>query len=362
LKSTIEDESVRSLHLRQRHFAWNTAAAFVFGVVFFAVLATIAIFIPNPSEFQVLVFRVILATSGAGIGGAMPGLVIATIGPYFRGGGAMALFLIVYAVNPPAIITDFAPYDESLRRAQSQLEMKGYNSALTFFEKARQARPNSWEPPYGIGRVYYEEGNYAAAADSLEEAFNLTKKKDGTLVYGIMMAHEGLGQYDAALRDLGVAETLMARDTPLYADLVFDRGLLNLILWVREDAPKETTRYENSEQAFDDFLERGYKPEQWAHYNLACLKATRAQDNTLQPREIEMLRSRANQELEQSVKQLIENSSSAKAPIQRQLMKQLLQSPERAFGKPGEPIPCPAMITSWKSEKRSISDLIVSLD
>lgn len=66
-----------------------------------------AIKVPNPSEFQIWVFRVVLSMGGAFFGAALPGF-IELDGKFgevmIRAGGAIVFFLILYLINPPSRI------------------------------------------------------------------------------------------------------------------------------------------------------------------------------------------------------------------------------------------------------------------
>ncbi len=87
---------------------WEKIAVFAFGVIFIGFMLGLAVFIPNPTGFQIFVFRVVLALAASGIGAVVPGLLHVEWKPrrlpYIRAGGAVALFVIVYSVNPPALI------------------------------------------------------------------------------------------------------------------------------------------------------------------------------------------------------------------------------------------------------------------
>jgi len=83
---------------------WDKIAAFTFGVTFFIVMLGVSVALPSPTETQWFVFRVILAAAAAGFGAVVPGLIIVHVGSRIRAGGAIALFVLVYAVNPPKLI------------------------------------------------------------------------------------------------------------------------------------------------------------------------------------------------------------------------------------------------------------------
>lgn len=87
---------------------WQKIAALVVGATFAVVLLILAVRIPNPTEFQLLVFRVVLALAAASLAAAIiPGLIkleskteLYTV----SAGGALGVFLLIYLVNPPARI------------------------------------------------------------------------------------------------------------------------------------------------------------------------------------------------------------------------------------------------------------------
>src|SRR5262245_57319445 len=52
---------------------WEKIAAFAFGVVFVLVLLGVAFAAPNPTDFQLFVFRIVLALAAAGVAAVIPG-------------------------------------------------------------------------------------------------------------------------------------------------------------------------------------------------------------------------------------------------------------------------------------------------
>lgn len=345
--------------LRNPH-RWELVAVFIFGVVFLATLLIIAIVTPNPTEFQIFIYRVVLAIAAAGIGALIPGVIVVNIRPYIRAGGAIVVFVIIFWFNPPALVTSFTPFEEAVRRGEAALAADSHTAAISFFDKARQAKPESWIPYYGLGRAYYKQGNFALASEQFEKAFELGGRKDGSIAYVMATAQDGLKQYEAAEKNLVLAAELLPSDSQLVNEVIFDRGLVNLILWLNRDAPRDTQRYRDAEFAFQNFIERRGLPLHWARYSLACLKATRGEDESLSPADVAALRAEANDKLEQAVKELAVYQSS-KAPLQRQMMRSLLLTPEKWARKPGEPTACPALIRSWAGARGSIDMLAAAL-
>ncbi len=87
---------------------WEKIGAFAFGIIFIVTMLIIAAIFPEPTDFQIFIFRVVLALAASGIGAVMPGFLHVEWDqkylPYIRAGGAIALFVIVYLVNPPGLI------------------------------------------------------------------------------------------------------------------------------------------------------------------------------------------------------------------------------------------------------------------
>jgi hypothetical protein len=87
---------------------WDRPVLVTIAVLFLLMILGIAIFIPTPTEHQQLVFRVLLALGAGGFGALIPGVIGFRHGA-FRAGGALALFVIVYLVDPSALVASSAP-------------------------------------------------------------------------------------------------------------------------------------------------------------------------------------------------------------------------------------------------------------
>lgn len=85
-------------------YGWELIAIFSFGVVFVIVLVLVALTLPSPTEFQQLIFRIVLALAAAGIGALIPGLLTIRIKNLLRAGGALGVFVVVYFFNPATYV------------------------------------------------------------------------------------------------------------------------------------------------------------------------------------------------------------------------------------------------------------------
>lgn len=90
--------------------SWMAIVSVVSALVFFILLVVIALALPNPTPFQLYIFRVILALAAASFGATIPGFIRIDVPLWGKGliraGGALALFVLIYMVNPPEIIKE----------------------------------------------------------------------------------------------------------------------------------------------------------------------------------------------------------------------------------------------------------------
>lgn len=342
------------------HRNWEIAAAFSFGVIFLATVLALVVIIPSPTELQIFVFRLVLALAAGGVGAVLPGFIVVRATPYARAGGALALFVMVYSFNPPGII-ESRSFENYMQRADRAAAAGNSEAALDFYATAGQINPKRWEPIYGRGRVEFDHGSYAQAALDFSDAFVRQGKTDGSIAYSTSMAQEGLEQYSEEENSLMSARKLLSPDSSLSREVTFDLGRLNLIMWMKTNAPRDSPRYRNAETAFRAHLEHPGSPKQWAHYHLGCLRAIRAEDTSLTAVEATSLRTQANAEILQAVEELA-HYADRKAPAQKQMMRDLLRAPEKWSSRPGDPVACPALIRSWISMSgHSIETLIAKL-
>jgi len=81
----------------------NVLIAFIFGVVFLAIMLGFAVWFPNPEPFQVQVFMTVLSLAAAGVGALLPGVFHFQYQKMVRASGALALFGVVW-FSQPAIV------------------------------------------------------------------------------------------------------------------------------------------------------------------------------------------------------------------------------------------------------------------
>lgn len=80
--------------------------AMAFGTVTIIFLAVVALTLPEPKPFPLFVFRLVASLGAGAVGAFIPGSLTTSLKrPSFtiRAGGALALAVIVFLVNPPAL-------------------------------------------------------------------------------------------------------------------------------------------------------------------------------------------------------------------------------------------------------------------
>jgi len=96
------------MELKLRTPLWERIVACAFGFIFITAILIIALYFPEPTKFQFFVFRIIMALAASGIGAVIPGLINIQMERekkfFLRAGGAIALFVIIYLIDPPSFI------------------------------------------------------------------------------------------------------------------------------------------------------------------------------------------------------------------------------------------------------------------
>lgn len=82
----------------------------VSAIIFLLIMLGIAIFVPEVTPFQVFVFRTVLAIVAAAAAAFIPGFIRLKLGlaanVSVRAGGALGVFVLIYAINPPLLISE----------------------------------------------------------------------------------------------------------------------------------------------------------------------------------------------------------------------------------------------------------------
>jgi hypothetical protein len=107
--SGVHGKSQRTVNIEQ-------FLAYSFGVLFIVILLIVALFVPEPTPFQYLVFRIVLSVAVAGVAAMIPGFINLKLGSWLRAGGALAVFAVVYLLNPAQLtgVEEPEPFDPAL--------------------------------------------------------------------------------------------------------------------------------------------------------------------------------------------------------------------------------------------------------
>lgn len=138
---------------------WEKIAVFAFGVLFIGILLWIAFQVPDPTDFQLFLFRVVLSLAAAGVGALLPGLLDVRLksGPMamIRAGGAVGLFVLVYLVNPPALIDPV----QKQRPGRVEVSVEPEDANVSIFDSSGN------KVSYRKGGVELEAGEYRVSVD-----------------------------------------------------------------------------------------------------------------------------------------------------------------------------------------------------
>ncbi|WP_417912957.1 hypothetical protein [Candidatus Electronema sp. TJ] len=119
--------------------------AFFFGLCFVAALLVIAVWFPQPTPFQYVVFRSVLAVAAAGVAGVIPGMIRLKAQPgtalLIHAGGALAVFVMVYLLAPAALPPEEKPAEKKAASAQVVHQLiQGNNNTAINLEKGNMER------------------------------------------------------------------------------------------------------------------------------------------------------------------------------------------------------------------------------
>ncbi|MCJ7764539.1 MAG: hypothetical protein MUP09_01185 [Thiovulaceae bacterium] len=80
-------------------------ASFAFGIVFILAILALALFVPDPTPFQYLAFRIVLSLALAAAVVTLTGFTKVTVSNWTSAVGALALFATAYFYNPTSLVS-----------------------------------------------------------------------------------------------------------------------------------------------------------------------------------------------------------------------------------------------------------------
>ncbi len=152
------------------HLSSQIIVAFIFGSTFVVALIVLAIVRPTPSPFQFLVFRIALSLAAAGVAAMIPGFINLEVSPsvglVIRAGGALAVFVIVFFLNPAPLPKQDSEAPKSLEQVAAVCYRIAQGSIEFLLVKTTGER---WTFPKG-NVDSGEEKWFAAQREAFEEA------------------------------------------------------------------------------------------------------------------------------------------------------------------------------------------------
>lgn len=79
---------------------WERISVFASGLILVGSIMWIALIVPNPTDFQYTVFRIVLSLSGTAFAALIPGSIEIKYRSLIRAGGALAVLVIIYFFTP----------------------------------------------------------------------------------------------------------------------------------------------------------------------------------------------------------------------------------------------------------------------
>jgi tetratricopeptide (TPR) repeat protein len=176
---------------------------------------------------------------------------------------------------------DQMQYQSEIASAQFEILNENYDSALDILNHAKQLNPNDTLALHMIGTLYANNlKQYTAAAEVFEQGYKIGGPDKGRFAWNLALSHDAIGDAEEAKRWINVAYEQSVRDVypTQWKEVVYDRGLIHMVAWLREAVRGRTRNFELAAQSFNAFLDHTPKSSYWAEYNLACLHAKAAED------------------------------------------------------------------------------------
>ena len=320
---------------------------------------------------QDLLIRVTLGLAAAGLASCVPGL-LSIKSRTVSATGAIGVFVIVMfaddlgrTLNPTAKMPGVSSnvqlsrnqmqYQSEIAAAQFEISNESYDSAIDILNHAKQLNPKEPLALHMIGMLYANNlKQYTSAAEAFEQGYKLGGPGKGRFAWNLALSHDAIGETEEAKKWIQVAYNESSRDEypAQWKEVVYDRGLIHMIAWLREKANVRTRNFEVATQSFHAFLDHQPKSPQWAEYNLACLHARAAEDEQAS----QATQAKAVQHFDRFLHQISGIIDPDKSKAARDIGRRVLSinANERGVKRgPLEPVECPAIRKAWDAiEKR----------
>lgn len=306
------------------------------GLILLAASLSVNLAVAFPDAQLQFTLRVLLSLGAALVGGALTGY-LGFESPPIRAGGGMALFVIVFLINPPGFI-QHQKVDRLVAPAEAALQSGNLSRAEDLFAEASDRAPDLWEPNWGLGKVAFRTGNFAEALAQSRKVIEKKEQFGETVLpqdrYQVALALDGIGDTAAALEVLSDIVRTAQPTTNVFTDAIFDIGLLNLNMALKEpDEEKRKQLLDAARAGFAGYAKAEKNTTEWYHYHLACMAASFGNSDA----EKESALSEFKQAIDE-IKQLPPDLSRYQAQIMRDTLSGSYQR------QPGYPAYCPALV------------------
>ncbi|HEV2549850.1 MAG TPA: hypothetical protein VGU20_21240 [Stellaceae bacterium] len=158
-------------------------------------LLVLAVYFPEPTPFQYLVFRIVLTAAASGFAAFVPGFLQIEYKNVVRAGGALGIFVIVYFFSPAALVSEatHAPTGDQIsllsecRMSSLPISIPPHGVLHLVPLNSRRLKAVKW----GLYDVHNDQGD--AKAWPTEDQLNLAKQQHdpGVFVYRCDLSNHG---------------------------------------------------------------------------------------------------------------------------------------------------------------------------
>lgn len=329
---------------------------------------------------QDLLIRVTLGLSAAGLASCLPGL-LRIKSKTLSAGGAVGVLVLVLFADPiartfspastvPGVSTnvrlsrDQLQYQSEIASAQFEIWNESYDNAIDILNHAKKLNPKEPLALHMIGSLYANTlKKFKSAAEAFEEGYRLGGPDKARFAQNLALAHDAIGDTTEAKRWIEAAYKDASREEypSMWDDIVYDRGLIHMIAWLREKSQQRSRNFEVAADSFNAFLDHRPKTPHWAEYNLACLHATASESESIK----QVAWAKALGHFDNFLHQFQSILDPDKAKYQRAIARRVLAiagSEKSEKRGPLEPVECPAIKNTWdvatdRSWKKDVVDM-----
>jgi tetratricopeptide (TPR) repeat protein len=320
---------------------------------------------------QELSVRVTLGLAAAAIASCVPGLLQIKSNTVSTG-GAIAVFIVVMfaedigrtfspASKVPGVSShvrlsrDQMQYQSEIASAQFEITNDNPDGAIEILNHAKQLNPSDPLALHMIGMLYFNNlKKYTAAAEAFEQGYKIGGPDKGRFAWNLALSYDAIGDTKNAKKWIETAYKDTSReDYPtLWDEIVYDRGLINMVAWLRETDPPRNQNFEIAALSFNTFLDHRPKSPQWANYHLACLHAQAAEHELIK----QATQAKAAEFFDKFLHEIQALVGQQRIEDTRKIARRVLAlngADKNDKRGPLEPVECPAIKNAWEASNRN---------